>query len=63
MLDHIEQPAVTVGPIGEPEYKLRDLVGGISEENRHREVDWTAPIGREWAWRSLDPNPYPGRHV
>jgi len=51
-LDHIEKPVVAVGPIGKPEYRLQDLVGGISGENRHREMDWAAPIGREWAWHA-----------
>ena len=28
-------------------YELQDLVSGISKRNRHSEVDWGAPVGRE----------------
>jgi antitoxin MazE len=30
-------------------YSLERLVNGITEENRHAEVDWGAPVGDE-AW-------------
>jgi antitoxin MazE len=28
-------------------YRLEDLIVGITEENRHGEVDWGRPIGNE----------------
>ena len=52
MQKEIGKPAVAVGPIGKPEYRLRDLIEGISGENRHREVDWATLAGREWAWHA-----------
>ena len=28
-------------------YSLEQLVGGITEENRHAETDWGEPVGKE----------------
>ncbi len=28
-------------------YSLKELVAGITPENRHAEADWGAPVGRE----------------
>jgi antitoxin MazE len=30
-----------------PEYDLDELVAGITEENRHPEVDWGPAVGKE----------------
>jgi antitoxin MazE len=30
-------------------YRLEELIAGITEENRHPEVDWGGPVGNE-AW-------------
>ncbi len=56
MQKEIGKPVVTIELIGKPEYRLRDLIEGISGENRHREVDWATLVGRECAWHaeSLD---------
>lgn len=35
--------------VARPEYKLADLVDGITPENRHAEVDFGEPVGREIA--------------
>ncbi|WP_370655544.1 AbrB/MazE/SpoVT family DNA-binding domain-containing protein [Candidatus Binatus sp.] len=29
------------------EYSLQELVSGITPKNRHRETDWSAPVGSE----------------
>jgi antitoxin MazE len=28
-------------------YRLEDLIDGITEENRHSELDWGQPVGNE----------------
>ena len=32
-----------------PEYRLEEMVGRITPQNRHDETDWGEPVGRE-AW-------------
>jgi hypothetical protein len=44
---------------------LDDLVAGIAPENRHEEIDWGPPVGREFtgdAWEECQPgtNPWAG---
>ena len=29
------------------DYSLQELVAGITAKNRHREIDWGAPVGHE----------------
>jgi len=36
-------------PPGTPHYTLEELVAQITPENRHEEVDWGPPVGKE-AW-------------
>lgn len=36
-------------PVTEPAMTLEQLLAGVTEENRHREVDWGPAIGKE-AW-------------
>ena len=31
----------------QPEYDLEELVAGITRKNRHAEMDWGAPVGKE----------------
>ena len=28
-------------------YRLEDLIAGITEENRHDEIEWKGPVGNE----------------
>ena len=34
-------------PSGGPRYTLEELVDGITPENRHDEIDWGPPVGKE----------------
>ena len=34
-------------PIKEPRYTLEELVAQITPENRHGEIDWGPPVGKE----------------
>ena len=36
-----------VYPPGTPRYTLEELVAQITPENRHEEVDWGPPVGKE----------------
>jgi len=39
-------------------YSLEELVAGITPENRHGEIDWGPPVGRELtgdAWQEGQP--------
>ena len=40
---------LVVSPVAEAEFTLEYLLSGITEENRHHEVDTGQPIGNE-AW-------------
>ena len=42
----VEQGRLLVTPVRQA-YRLEDLVGGITDENRHDETDWGAPVGNE----------------
>ena len=38
---------IIVKPVSEPEYTLEALVDGITDLNRHDEIDWGQPVGNE----------------
>jgi antitoxin MazE len=42
-----EDGRIIVEPLREDVYDLADLVAGITEENKHAEVDFGAPVGAE----------------
>ncbi len=44
-----ESGRIVIAPIKRKEYRLAELVKGISRRNRHRETDFGAPAGKE-AW-------------
>ncbi len=43
----MENGKIIVVPIHEREYSLEELVDGITDDNRHGEVDWGRPVGNE----------------
>ncbi len=43
----MENGNIVVRPVPEREFALEELVEGITEENRHGEVDWGRPVGNE----------------
>jgi antitoxin MazE len=45
----IEGEKLVIVPVTEPVYTLGELLAGVTEENRHKEVDTGAASGRE-AW-------------
>ena len=42
-----ERGRIIVEPIRPGEYDLADLINGITRENRHDEIDFGAPTGKE----------------
>ena len=48
---------IVIEPATQPEYKLEDLLAGMTEDNAHDEVDFGAPVGKEverpWVSRRL----------
>ena len=38
---------IVIKPIGKKEYSLIELVKGITRQNRHEEVDFGRPVGKE----------------
>jgi len=38
---------LVASPVAEPEYTLEQLLAGITEENRHTEVDTGVALGKE----------------
>ena len=42
-----EQGRIIVEPIRSHEYDLADLIAGITDENRHEEIDFGRPVGKE----------------
>jgi antitoxin MazE len=38
---------IVIEPLRQPEYKLDDLLAGITPDNIHEEVDFGAPVGKE----------------
>jgi antitoxin MazE len=43
----IEDGRIIVEPSGKKEYKLDELLAGITRENRHESVEWGKAVGRE----------------
>lgn len=42
-----EEGRIVVESIRQPKYELAELIGGITAENRHDEIDFGAPVGKE----------------
>ena len=38
---------IVIEPAMKPEYKLEDLLAGITDDNAHDEVDFGRPVGQE----------------
>ena len=43
----MEAGRIVVEPVEMPEYNLEDLVARITKRNRHAEIDFGAPVGKE----------------
>ena len=41
------EDGVIITPVGIKEYSLKELVKGITSQNRHSEVDFGHPVGKE----------------
>ena len=42
-----EQGRIVIEPIRRKQYKLEELLGGITSKNQHSPVDTGAPVGKE----------------
>ena len=42
-----ERGRIIIQPVREPAYDLVTLVAGITDENRHAEIDFGSPAGKE----------------
>jgi antitoxin MazE len=38
---------IIIKPVGKKEYSLKELVRGITPQNRHSEIDFGRPMGKE----------------
>jgi antitoxin MazE len=38
---------IVIEPLTQPEYKLEDLLAGMTDENAHDVVDFGGPVGQE----------------
>ena len=38
---------IVIEPAKKPDYKLEDLLAGITDDNAHDEVDFGGPVGQE----------------
>jgi len=45
----VENGQIVVAPVQTHEYRLEDLLAGVTPENLHGEVDFGAPVGSESA--------------
>ena len=45
----VEGGRLVIAPVDEPRYTLEELVAGITDENRHAEIDSGPSVGNE-AW-------------
>jgi antitoxin MazE len=45
-IDEAEE-GIVIKPVGKKEYSLKELVKGITRQNRHDEVDFGSPVGKE----------------
>lgn len=43
----IDNGNIVVKPVKESKYTLEELVDGITDDNRHEEVDWGQPVENE----------------
>ncbi len=43
----LERGELRIVPVKEPRYTLEELVAQITPENRHGEIDWGPPVGKE----------------
>lgn len=43
-----ENGRIVVEPIRPVEYDLATLIAGITDDNRHEEIDFGPPVGKEW---------------
>lgn len=43
----VEEGGLSLRPVTPPEYDLETLVAQITDENRHDEVDFGDPVGKE----------------
>ena len=37
---------IVIFPVNSPKYSLDGLLAGVTEEDRHSEIDWSLPAGR-----------------
>lgn len=44
----VEDGRIVIEPVKPTHINLDELIAGITEENRHDEVDWGPPVGREF---------------
>ena len=42
-----EQGRIVIEPLRTPTFDIEALVAGITDENRHEEIDFGAPVGNE----------------
>jgi antitoxin MazE len=42
-----EQGRIIIEPLREKEYDINELIAGITDENRHEEIDFGPPVGKE----------------
>jgi antitoxin MazE len=45
-IDEVDD-GIIIKPVGKREYSLKELVRGITPQNRHSEVDFGRPVGKE----------------
>ena len=45
-IDEVDD-GIIIKPVGKREYSLKELVRRISSQNRHSEVDFGRPVGKE----------------
>ena len=45
-IDEVDD-GIIIKPVGKREYSLKELVRRISSQNRHSEVDFGSPVGKE----------------
>jgi antitoxin MazE len=41
------EDGIVIKPVGKKEYTLKELVKGITRQNRHDEADFGHPVGKE----------------
>ncbi len=43
----VQRNKIIIEPMVAPEYRIEDLVAGITESNLHQETDFGQPVGKE----------------